>query len=186
MNEKKHNSFNQSEFLNSAFCFLIALNRGALSDISDRKQTMENSMHRLCRLLQYSSSPNKYSRVDYELSFTDYYLQQQSLRLQEKLEYKIETDNQAINKSIPRLELFYLLEDVIDKYLGKSSEKFTIEINAKNLNIKKNICITIHQGNSFKEYHLRICKMKEFNSNYYMLPPRFTPRSKSYVNIDEL
>ena len=159
----------QYSFLEGSFSYLVALNRGLTQERDDRKQILESSFIRLSRLLYYSQLPNEYARVDHELHFIKYYLEQQSLRYQDKIKYKIDSDNQNIHWAVRKLELNRELDKVVTNCVEEALYDLSIHIDASNLNLHKEIIISINDRKETHEKKLKVRKMRPNDSRFYML-----------------
>ena len=165
---QKNNSI-QYSFLGGAFSYLVALNRGLTQEENDRKKIMESSLIRLSRLLYYSQLPNDFARVDHELQFIGYYMEQQSLRYQGQIQHKIDSDHQNIHWAVRRLELYLELEKIITNCVEKALFDLSVHIDTSNLNLHKKIKISIKNKKETYEKKFKVRKMKPNDSRFYML-----------------
>jgi len=167
----------QYSFLEGSFSYLVALNRGLTREVNDRKKIMESSLIRLSRLLYYSQLPNDFVRVDHELQFIGYYMEQQYLRYQGKIQYKIESDCQNIYWAVQRLELYLELETIITNCVEEALFDLSVHIDTSNLNLHKEIKISVRNKKETYEKKLKVRKMRANDSRFYMLdlPTYATP-----------
>ncbi len=159
----------QYSFLEESFTYLVALNRGLTKEKDNRERVLESSFIRLSRLLFYAHLPNKFARVDHELHFVGFYLEQQSLRYQGRLQYRIESDYMSIHWAVRKLELYRLLDKLIMESMEASQCDLSIHIDAMTLNSNKEMIVCIHQNTKTYERKLKVRKMRPDDSRFYML-----------------
>ena len=159
----------QYSFLEGSFNYLVALNRGLTQEKDNREKVLESSFIRLSRLLFYSQLPNNFARVDHELHFVEYYLEQQSLRYQGKVQYRIDSDYQSIHWAVRKLELYRLLDKMIMDCLEEPICKLSIHIDASDIKHLKRIVINANHNTEHLERTLKVRKMRPEDSRFYML-----------------
>lgn len=123
---RRHN-FNTSHFMNNIFTFIVAVNRASMEETEKRK-LIEESMLKISRMMYYTGLTNKYSRLIHEFYFADHYLYLQSLRFSQRLSYKIIFDPEEPHRTIMRMKLFNLLEEIIGKTVEQSEDPLLITI----------------------------------------------------------
>lgn len=123
--------------------------------IKEDPDLAEKMVEKLSVLLRYSLDfePSKLVNLHEELKITKDYLEIESTRFADRLDYNFDIDENLIDKKLPAFSLQTLVENSIKHVASKRSGKTTIGISAKRIN--ENLIIEVKDnGDGFSESDL--------------------------------
>ena len=124
--------------------------------IKEDPDLAEKMVEKLSVLLRYSLDfePSKLVTLKEELKITRDYLEIESTRFADKLDYSFEIDEGLKNKKLPAFSLQTLVENSIKHVASKRSGKTKIEVSAKQIN--KHLIIEVKDdGEGFSESDIK-------------------------------
>ena len=110
-------------FFNNVLSSFVALNR-----LNDRKK-LEKAILGMSRLFRYTCEHGYESTIGQECRFIDSYLMLEKIRFEDRLDYKIEVDEEVQGIYVPKLLLQPLVENAM-KHGFTDENRMVIEINA--------------------------------------------------------
>ncbi|MDD3796186.1 MAG: histidine kinase [Lachnospiraceae bacterium] len=128
-------------FLNNVLSSFLALNR------TDDKKGLEKAILNLSKMFRYTAEHEYDTRLSEECRFIESYLMLQKLRFEERLEYKIELDEELEGLRIPKLLIQPIVENAM-KHGFRENRKMQILIKAVSFFERGRSCVWIMVANN--------------------------------------
>lgn len=109
-------------FLYNILNDFVALNR------MEERDMLEQAIFQLTQMFRYTCNISDNATVKEEIDFCTDYLKLHQLRLEERLTFQINVDEQCLNKTIPKLIIQPLIENSVVHGFGDTEEALNINI----------------------------------------------------------